>query len=201
MIFDVGANTGEWTNLVSKFAPAAVIHSFEPSHQTFQTLSKNVTSSKVSLHNIGLGDKNETKELFTYGTDSTLNSAFSREIDAVQKQQSEIVSFKTLDSFCTENHVGRISFLKIDTEGNELSVLHGAQQYVGAGKIDMIQFEYGGTYIQAGILLKDVFKYFENKPYTISKILQGGLWECPKYSESLENFQYANYVAVLKKIT
>jgi len=202
IIFDVGANIGEWTTLVSSIIPDSRIYSFEPSEQTFQTLSKTRFSDKVSLFNIGLGEKNETKDFFVYGVNSTLNSIFSRHIkdeESIKNTRVEKAIFETLDSFCTRNNINNISFLKIDTEGNELSVLKGAEQYIKEGRIDAIQFEYGGTYIDAHVLLKDIYSFFDNKPYDIFKIMRRGLMNCNTYTGDLENFLYANYVALLKK--
>ncbi len=200
-IFDVGANIGEWTDLVSNIIPKAKIYSFEPSLQTFTVLQKQNFRPGVSLHNIGLGDKNEVKDFFVNNDDSTLNSAFRRDIgqsNLKDNVSSEKSSFETLDSFCEKNNIDRVSFLKIDTEGNELFVLRGATQYIQSGKIDMIQFEYGGTYVDSKTSLKDVFSFFEDKPYSIFKMMSKGLKRYEAYSNDLENFQYANYVAILK---
>ena len=178
----------------------ARIYSFEPSRNTFETLLKENFSDKVSLYNIGLGERNEIKDFFIYADNSTLNSVFSRNIkneSSKQGARAEKAKFETLDSFCIKNNIDDISFLKIDTEGNELSVLKGAEQYIKEGRIGAIQFEYGGTYIEAEILLKDVFKFFKDKPYNIFKIMRNGLKYCDTYTEDLENFQYANYVAIL----
>lgn len=202
VIFDAGANVGEWTDLVSKIIPNARIYSFEPSLQTFKTLSTKKFVSNISLHNIGLGENDETKDFYIYGEDSTLNSVFSRKLPGdiyTTEPKIEKAQFETLDSFCLKNKIRRISFLKIDTEGNELSVLKGAKEYISSGKIDAIQFEYGGTYIDAGVLLKDIFIFFKDKPYVIYKMMQNRLQECDVYTASLENFQYSNYVAILKK--
>lgn len=200
VIFDVGANIGEWTDLVSKIIPEAKVYSFEPSPQTFKTLSQNKFSENVKTFNIGLGEKNETIDFFVFGDDSTLNSAFDRNLENNNLHaEVEKANFKTLDSFCEEQNINNISFLKIDTEGNELSVLKGAERYIKAGKIDAIQLEYGGTYIDARYLLKDIFTYFKDKPYTLYKMMQHRLVECPKYIPEFENFQYANYIAKLKK--
>jgi len=199
-IFDVGANIGEWTKLASGIMLEARIYSFEPSRNTFETLLKENFSDKVSLYNIGLGERNEIKDFFIYADNSTLNSVFSRNIkneSSKQGARAEKAKFETLDSFCIKNNINNISFLKIDTEGNELSVLKGAEQYIKEGRIGAIQFEYGGTYIEAEILLKDVFKFFKDKPYNIFKIMRNGLKYCDTYTEDLENFQYANYVAIL----
>lgn len=198
-IFDVGANIGEWTRLVSDIVPESRIYSFEPSSRTFKILQKQNFSDRVSLYNIALGEKNEIKDFFIYANDSTLNSVFLRDANgSKQNTQVEKVNFEALDHFCAKNNINNISFLKIDTEGNELSVLKGAEQYIKEGRIDAIQFEYGGTYIEAGTLLKDVFEFFENRPYDIFKMMQDKLKKCDSYAEDLENLQYANYVAILK---
>jgi FkbM family methyltransferase len=199
IVFDVGANIGEWTNLVAKVSPEAKVYSFEPSRETFKVLSKNILSSNVHIQNIGLGDQKEAKDFYIYGENSVLNSAIERHFsDEIRPLVVEKVLFNTLDDFCNENNINRISFLKVDTEGNELAVLKGATHLIKNGRIDIIQFEYGGTYIDAGILLRDVFSFFEGKPYAIYKLMQDSLKPIQAYSQEIENFQYSNYIALLK---
>jgi len=198
VIFDVGANVGEWTNLVSVEIPEAKVYSFEPAKKTYETLVKNIdrTNRNIILNNIGLGDKNETKKFYSYGVDSTLNSSIKRELAGTVA--TEEVHFETLDEFSLKNNIDRISFLKIDTEGNELPVLLGALKYIREGKIDAIQIEYGGTYIDAGYRLKDIFEFFKGTSYDLYKMMQNGLVRIEEYNQNFENFQYANYVAKLK---
>ena len=198
VVFDVGANIGEWSNLISEILPNGKIYSFEPSKKTFATLEKNIKKENILVFNLGLGDKTEQKVFYNYGDDSTLNSSINRVIKS-HDQTIETVDFDTLENFCQEKNINQISFLKIDVEGGELSVLKGSEKFIEAGKINYIQFEYGGTYIDAKILLKDVFTFFENKPYEIYKIMQKKLQKINQYDPELENFQYANYLAVLKK--
>ena len=117
----------------------------------------------------------------------------------MQITENEIVNFDTIDNFCETKFIDKISFLKIDVEGNELNVLLGAQKLISSGKINYIQFEYGGTYIDAKILLKDIFEFFKNKPYTINKIMQKNTKEIKEYNQILENFQYSNFLAILSR--
>ncbi len=200
VVFDVGANVGEWSELVSRITPGARIYAFEPSQKTFRSLSERLLGPNVSVHNIGFGEKNETKPMYPHEDDSTLTSVFSRGPRAdTEGSRTESSAFETIDSFCAREGIGAISFLKIDTEGNELSVLKGAEKCISEGRINAIQFEYGGTYIDARILLKDVFYFFSGKPYSLFKMMRDRLEPCEPYTEDLENFQYANYVATLKK--
>jgi len=195
IIFDVGANIGEWSNYMSKLSPANKIYSFEPSKKTFQTLGENIRNKNILPFNIGFGEKQEDKVFYNQNYNSTLNSSIKRE--SLNDTYEEIVQFDTIDNFCLINNINNISFLKIDVEGNELNVLIGAQKLIEAGKIDYIQFEYGGTYIDADIFLKDIFDFFKNKPYLIHKIMQKDIIKIEKYDQELENFQYSNFLAIL----
>lgn len=195
VVFDVGANIGEWSNYIYKIKPDCNIYSFEPSKKTFEILQSNIDNERNKIYNIGLGDKNETITFYNYVNDSTLSSISKRDEGEFN---TELADFETLDNFCEKNSIDEISFLKIDTEGNEFSVLKGSEELISKGKIKYIQFEYGGTYIDANILLKDIFDFFKNKPYKIYKIMQKDIKEIKEYDPELENFQYSNYVAILK---
>lgn len=201
-IFDVGANIGEWTIEVAGLAPTAQIYSFEPSKRTFSTLQSNISKAhkthpqlahNAHLQNIGLGATREDKTFYIYGDDSTLNSTHQR---AFETKETEVVRIDSLDQFCIDKHIDHIGFLKIDTEGNELNVLKGAHGMIKNAKIDAMQIEYGGTYIEARTLLKDVFELFKGTEYSIFKMFPNGIRRITEYSEQLENFQYANYLAI-----
>ena len=47
--------------------------------------------------------------------------------------------------------------MKIDVEGAELDVLLGAKELLNKGHIDYLQFEYGGTFVDANVTLRQVF--------------------------------------------
>ncbi|MCK9581413.1 MAG: FkbM family methyltransferase [Methanoregula sp.] len=193
--FDVGANIGEWTNFVLKLKPSAKIFSFEPADDSFNKINQNVKSENVQLVKMALGNKNEMVEFNIYGDYSTLNSVNSRIGVGLTVLKKQTVEMKKLDDFCLENNVNSIDFLKIDVEGNELKVLEGARGMLSNHKISVVQFEYGGTYIGSGALLKDVFDFFAGMPYTIYKMLPDMLLRVD-YDQELENFQYANYIAI-----
>ena len=59
-----------------------------------------------------------------------------------------------------------------------------------------IQFEYGGTYIDAHLLLKDIFWLLTSYGYRLHKICPHELRMVDHYERRLENFQYKNWVAL-----
>lgn len=192
-IFDVGANIGEWTTEVSRLCPDAQIYSFEPVTKIFEHVAK-LESERVHPFNFGFGEAASTQQIQISESDSTLNSVYSRE--SVSYDRTEDIQIRTVDEFCKEHNIERISFLKIDTEGNELNVLKGARGMIANKNVDTIQIEYGGTYINARILLKDIFEYFEGTGYSLYKVFSDRI-EKVSYEQGLENFQYANYIAIL----
>ncbi len=205
MVMDIGANIGEWTTLALQINPNASIHCFEPSQPTFEKLKENVPAS-VACNNFGLGSRNEQKEFFVFDNLATTNSLYERhglEDGWGKKPQTknEIVQIRTIDDYCQKNNIEKIDFLKIDTEGHELEVLKGAKQLLSNKVIKIIYFEYGGCYIDARILLKDIFEYIDEfSNYRIYKILPNAIQLIRRYDQRLENFQYANYAVIDKNI-
>ena len=57
VVFDVGANAGEYTYILEKLAGPADIYSFEPIPKLFNELQR--LFPKVSLHKIALSDKED----------------------------------------------------------------------------------------------------------------------------------------------
>ena len=51
------------------------------------------------------------------------------------------VQTQSIDNFCLENNINCIDLLKIDTEGSELNVLKGAENFLSENKIKVIYTE------------------------------------------------------------
>jgi FkbM family methyltransferase len=198
VVFDVGANTGQWTKMALEINPGLKIHCFEPSHYTFSQLAKVEFPDHVKLNFFGLSNKNESAELFIFEDGAGINSLYPREglqghaIPATYKK--ETVELHTLNAYCHEKNVEQIDFLKLDVEGHELRVIEGADQMIKNLAIQLIQFEYGGCNIDSGILLKDIFKFFRDLPYKFYKVFPNRLEYIPAYNQRYENFQYQNWL-------
>ncbi|MFC3809546.1 FkbM family methyltransferase [Lacihabitans lacunae] len=194
VLFDVGANIGEYTqNLVNVFGPNCQVFAFEPAKLTFEILVKNIKNQNVSLENIGLGSKNEQIKFFSDPNGNTLGSAVNRDIKGIENKV-EVVEIQTLDSFCENNQISKIDFLKIDVEGFETEVLLGAKEMLKNNKMNFIQFEFGGTQIPVRIFVKDFFELL-NQDFIIYRILADGLELISEYNERLEIFSYSNFLA------
>jgi FkbM family methyltransferase len=194
--FDVGANIGTYAKLLLKyFNSNANILVFEPSKSTFVLLKDNLKNEKVALFNIGFGSVNDTIKLFKNEENSTLASAFQREVEKTKFVDFEDVIIETLDTFCERTKIDFIDFIKIDTEGFEKDILTGASNMLKNRKIRIIQFEFGGTQIEPRNFFRDYWDILSPN-YTIFRIMNDGLLELKDYNERLEVFIYSNFLAV-----
>jgi len=100
--------------------------------------------------------------------------------------------------YATDKQIRRIHLLKIDVEGHELEVLKGFDEKLR--DVDHVQFEYGGTYLDAGISLRQVIDYLSNKDFTdFCYLNHQGLVDVHTSNESLaDHYQYSNIVCFNK---
>ena len=72
---------------------------------------------------------------------------------------------------------------------------HGLGDYLNSGFIDVIQFEYGGANLDSHTSLMDIFYLLNSSGFELYKIMPSYL-QYRQYKPFMENFQYANYVAL-----
>ncbi len=153
MVFDVGANIGDYAIILSRLVGSSgIVHTFEPASSTFAKLDERLKQSKC--HNVQAHQKatysdnipivfNEFPEDFSVwnsiGRPEMLNPNGSGEYVPIVK--TETVEGITLDSFCKDRGIEKIDYLKIDVEGAESDTLEGAIELLNNKKISYIQFE------------------------------------------------------------
>jgi hypothetical protein len=108
---------------------------------------------------------------------------------------TEEIKLTTIDLYCKKNNIEQIHFLKLDIEGHELNALNGAKNMIEKGKIDFIQFEFGGCNIDSRTYFQDFYYILKDK-YKIYRILKDGIYELPDYKETYEIFITINYLAI-----
>ncbi len=202
VVFDVGANVGDWSLHVLAAQPNVNLHAFEPFADTFAVLERNLADTPVTLHALALAECDGQKMFHHYVNRpdfAGMNSCYRRpevEQRLNAPTATTAVPAKTLDTFCAENAISQINFLKIDTEGSELDVLRGASGLLAAHRIGAVQFEYGGTYRDAGITLRETLAHVAKYGYIIFRIAPDGLVHIGAWHNELESYRYANYLAV-----
>lgn len=199
-VFDVGSNKGQYLTIACESLRGFkfTTHSFEPARMTYEQLCVNAGKySNAVLNNCGLGSEPGELELYYDTTGSGLASLTKRRLDhfGLHMELSEKVRITTIDDYCDAKNIGRIDLLKIDTEGHELDVLHGAKKMFSKSAIDMVTFEFGGCNIDTRTYLQDFFYFFQSQKMRIARITPTGyLCELKSYREVLEQFRTTNFI-------
>jgi len=98
---------------------------------------------------------------------------FPEEFPEGRHKDVELAEMRTLVSFCQEQGIGEIDFLKIDTEGYDLEVLKGAEQMLDSHQISFIQVEAGMNPSNKKHVSLEKFKeYLEPKEYLLFGIYE-----------------------------
>jgi len=202
IVIDGGANIGDWSKEVVSHA-SCTIYAFEPAPDAFEILKEWAAPYKnIQCFNAALNDEEKELEINWY-PNSGGSTFFHRPIlnDVYHLSNKKIsVSSTSIDSFCKKERIEHINFLKIDTEGAEALVIAGSKHLIKHHKIDFIQFEYGGTYRDAKITLKNIYNFLISNNYSIFRITTDGLIYIPHWSPHLENRVYSNYLAISNRL-
>jgi FkbM family methyltransferase len=207
VMFDIGANIGYYTlNLLNyaqkySFTENIKVYCFEPSSFTFSELKTNLMkhplARNVHFANLAMSDSNGKSILHIANNGAEVNSFYKRRTEGlgIHYNNNEQVITTTLDTYCIENNIFHINFIKIDVEGHELAVIKGAANMLKQQAIDYIQFEYGGCWIDSRTLLLDMYDLIISFGYSIGKIFPNGIEFYSRYDQRLETYQMANFLA------
>ncbi len=205
VVFDVGANMGKYTKLFSLLVGEnGKVYAFEPSQNSFNIISSALNKSRCSNVNLFL------KAVYSKNTKVILNEfpdlycswnslGKPRMVDPKNEKEfvpiikSVEVEAITLDSFCKENHISRIDYLKLDVEGAEVFALEGALELLKNKAIRYLQFEISQKMLE-GLSTKAqyVFDLLIANGYECHTIFKDGTIG-DKVTDS--NSFYENYIA------
>jgi len=187
VIFDVGCQSNsEYINFIGD------VHYFDPNKNFIEELKKIKNLNKNAyFNNFGLGNNND--KFYYYPKYESfynrINSCF------VSDDSNKILLYiKKAKDYVVENNINSVDFLKIDTEGYELNVLRGFEDFLE--NIKIIQFEYGGTFLDNNTKLIDVINYLEQKGfYKFSYLTNDGT---ELITDFTDHYQYCNIVCINK---
>lgn len=202
-IFDVGASTGQFIDLViqplGRIGIPLDVHAFEPSVIAFEKLRAALRDRpEMTLNNIGLGRERGEFDLFSNAPGSSLASLSNRRLDhfGIKFAASEKIRIVTLDDYCQDNRIETIDLLKLDVEGHELDVLLGGKRMFREQRVGMVSFEFGGTDIDSRTFFQDFWYFFqEYGAGTLHRISPSGRpIPIKEYREVYEQFRNTNFL-------
>jgi FkbM family methyltransferase len=135
LAFDVGAHAGQYAVLLGELVgPQGHVISFEPDAIARTILDRNISLNnfveRVTVETVALSDQNGTHTFFSLGGNSMSSLArtglgTAAASAAVSESTVETVR---LDDFVKTRNLSVPQWIKIDTEGAEISILKGAPQ-------------------------------------------------------------------------
>lgn len=201
IVFDVGAHHGKWSESVLKMADAR-IHAFEASKDAHQVLQGTI-ADKVTLNWNAVSNRDEDLTFHVYRDDARLSSLHRR--TSVEDElltagfDAITVPGTTMDTYWS-GRTEQIRFLKVDVEGAEYDVLRGTRNLLRRGQVDFLQFEYGGTFLDAGTSLRNVWSYLRRFGYRVLRVHNGKFTEVKKFTDKTEDYSYSNYLALHERL-
>lgn len=196
-VFDVGASSGLWCNMLLSKIKDVKLYAFEPLPESFIELEK------VNCHkfNIAMGSLCGQNLMYFYKKKPVLSGMYRRNSIIEKRFEIEpekiIVPTLTIDAFCRYNNIEKIDYLKIDAEGSEFEILLGAMKMLKACAIKNVQFEYGGCFRDAGITLEVLYETLVSMGMKIYRITSDGLIQIDSFTAVLENYRQSNYLGSL----
>lgn len=123
VVCDVGANIGNHTVYFSSIMGAAKVIAFEPQAHCHTTLRTNIAlnglEKRVVTHHSLVGAEAGQGQMVQFNTRNLGGTSFEVSDDGA-------VPVKTLDKVLTKAEVAKLDLIKIDVEGMQMPVLHGA---------------------------------------------------------------------------
>ena len=188
VIFDVGSRMD---SIFLDFP--GTVHYFDPvAHWIDQLKLKPRSNSTAVFNTFGLSDKTDT--IYFY---PKYEAFHNRVASCGVNDEANKVALQVRDaaSYMAEKSVDVVDFLKIDTEGHELQVLFGFGDRLKDVKI--VQFEYGGTYVDTKIKLIEVVHYLTSHGFCMFSYL------CPNslvpVMDFTDHYDYCNIVCFNKR--
>jgi FkbM family methyltransferase len=198
VVFDVGANVGNWTEYAIGQHKNLKVFAFEPIPKLIDLMKKKFEGKNVTVEQLAMFSSEKAVDFEYYENNSDASGIYHQnwvtQICGTPKKIA--VNATYLDKFCKDNKIKHIDFLKIDTEGSELDILQGGSELLKDHSIDAIQFEYTCTYPDAGITLKQIYEYLNKFGYKLFRECTGGLIYISTWDDALECYRYSNYVAL-----
>lgn len=203
IVFDVGANVGKYSQLLSNYINNVLVYAFEPHPKTFQTLSSNLSGcAGVKLFNYGISSSNKKTFIYDYAEQNgSSHASLNKDVFKSVYNSNEIeheIEVITIDHFVDQNKIEKIDFLKIDVEGLEYEVILGAKNMIAENKIEIIQFEFTQLNSTTKVFFKDFWDRLSNN-YNLYRLLPNDLLYLDEYNPTInEIFGYQNIVAINK---
>lgn len=152
VFFDVGANIGIYSIYAATLHQNIKVFSFEPESQSFSSLCSNLSQNKLPLaapyqfaisNKVGMGELKVSSMTAGAGAAALNENYRFMRVDA-NNIFTQGIFFTSLDYLVYECGFPVPNFIKIDVDGIEVDILHGAKQVLAEAALRsvLVEFQY-----------------------------------------------------------
>ena len=205
VVFDVGANVGEFTILLAHSVGfQGKIHAFEPVPPTFERLCRKVEMTRLGnqivLNRCAVSDNTGRSTIRMPAGVSTEASLVTHSVASWCSKSitSYDCAMDTLDSYARNKGIDSINFVKIDVEGAEILVLKGMRAILAGSSPPILMLEIFPPWVQDfGFSPNDIFELLHNAGYQMFFISRVGLLSCQTPADITKLVSFPNFVDFL----
>lgn len=184
VIFDIGANIGLYSLLAASQNQEAAIHAFEPTPSLAEMLITNAILNgftNIVINKVAVNDLSGTLHLNYCSGSGGVNEGMNYTSAGRESLESITVPAISLDEYCIDNSIEYIDLMKVDVEGNEISVLRGAKRLISSSSIGFIFLELiDWAAARHDCTTRDVMTLLTEHGYNIYYLKNGGLAALPE---------------------
>jgi FkbM family methyltransferase len=141
VVLDVGANAGIYSLAALAIQRDATVHAFEPTPEIAARLRETARLNgfkRLYVHEVAVSKHNGLATLRRCRGELGTNEGMNFITRDLGDSGAERVQTVCLDQFCHDYGIDHVDLLKLDVQGNEHSVLLGAEQLIRTGRIGII---------------------------------------------------------------
>jgi len=207
-IIDIGASAGEFSEFLYKnFEKKCTIFAIEPILESFNKIK--IGNNKK--FNFAIGTENEIKEFNIYSNSELssfekINKSIDKDLWKYHLPGTKIIEQRkiktiTLENFLINNNLSKIDFVKVDTQGNDLSIILSANKHLNLINSFAIECAYSvdSMLYESGSVLKDIFSFVKDSDFFIYRIVPNGAGECNVFCIN-KNYGMENYEDLEKNL-
>jgi FkbM family methyltransferase len=158
VVYDIGANVGEFACFLAKSPSVATIYCFEPLPQVFPELRRR-TQNQGNIHcfPIALGDQTGRRPMYVnrFTPSSSvlpMTRIHQEELPDSLEAHSIEVSMMSLEDAVREFHLLPPDFIKIDVQGFEDRIIQGGRKILQTARFCMLELSLVTLYEQSALI-------------------------------------------------
>lgn len=179
-VIDVGSSRGMWAQLLLRTHPEASYLGVEPIEQFADEARKSLPLAWKTVSGLCLKEPDFPEST---ANDQIGGKAMRAALSMEGRDLSDMPS-STLDQFGLDYGFGEPDFIKIDTDGFDLTVLRSGLQLIRKSR-PIIQIEAGRFYVAGNSNINELFIFGKDLDYILAVILPKSIYRVTRPSEIL----------------